>query len=222
MFSELKHIPEVWRQARQSKSVRNQLLFSVTFFAIVCLHNFHYLRVWQFRPGIQLNDMLLNQLPPHDFSMPIFLLEYSTVLLVFIFTLPHPDRLIKGIQMFALIILARTVTIYFVPLEPPKDMVLLLDPVANFFLHSEDVFVTKDLFFSGHISALSLLMLIAVNRQVKTWALVTTVLVAILIMWQHVHYSSDVLFAPLVSYAAYRFINYLHTQTKYGLEWQDA
>jgi hypothetical protein len=222
MLSDLKYIPEAWSKAWSSRSFRNQLALSLLLLIGVGMHQFHFLRVWQSRPGIQINDMILNLLPPHDFSIPIFFLEYSTLLLVFISLLSIPDRLVKGFQMFALALFARTVSVYLIPLEQPSDMVPLNDPMANLLLHTEEVFVSKDLFFSGHVLAITLLMLIAADKYLKTYALMAAAVVGVLIMWQHVHYSMDVLFAPLVSYASYKFILYIHRETRYGLELADA
>ncbi|MES2619542.1 MAG: phosphatase PAP2-related protein [Bacteroidota bacterium] len=222
MFAELKYIPEAWSNAWRSRSFRNQLILSLLFCVGVGAHQFHFLRLWQDRSGIQINDVILNLFPPADFSFPIFALEYSSILLVFIFALAAPERLVKGLQMFALIFLARTVSVYLIPLEQPKDMIPLNDPMASLLLHTPDVFVTKDLFFSGHISAIALLMLIATNKYIRGYAFACTIIVGVLIMWQHVHYSIDVLFAPLVSYVAYKFILYIHRETKYGLELAEA
>jgi membrane-associated phospholipid phosphatase len=90
--------------------------------------------------------------------------------------------------------------------------------MANLFLHTSDVFVSKDLFFSGHVAALVLLMLLVVDKYAKAWIFLCTIMVGIMIMWQHVHYSSDVIFAPLASYIAYKFVLYIHRETQYGLE----
>lgn len=222
MFTELKKIPEVWRKVWASTTFRNQLVLSVLVLIGVCLYQFHYLRIWQERSGLQVNDFLESYLPPYNFSVPIFILEYSTLLMVFIYTLIHPDKLVKGLQMFSIIMIARTISIYFVPLEPPHDMIFLTDPIANLVLHSKNVVVTKDLFFSGHISALTLLALLVSNRYLKYYAIFVTITVAILLVWQHVHYSMDVAFAPIASYLTYRFIWWAHSQTKYGIEFQDA
>jgi hypothetical protein len=218
MFNDLKYIPEAWRNVRGSKSFRNQLVFSLLVFVAANLHNFHYLRIWEQRPGIQINDMVLNMMPPVNLSLPIFIFEYSAMLLSVAFIMVFPDRFVKGLQMFSIVILARTLSIYLVALEPPKDMVPLYDPMANFFLHTHDIFVDKDLFFSGHVAALVLLGLLVVNKYAKAWVFLSTFAVGVMIMWQHVHYSTDVLFAPVASYIAYKFVLYIHRETQYGLE----
>jgi len=210
-----------WNRALRSRSFRNQFFLTLLVFAAVLMHNFHYLRVWQAREGLQINDLVLNQLPPHDFSLEIFLVEYCTMLMIVIITVQHPERVVTGLQMFSLLILFRTMCIYFFPLEPPRDMIRLDDPFAAFFLHSKDTFVTKDLFFSGHISTLSLLMLICVNKYVKAWALMATIIVGTLILWQHVHYSLDVVFAPLASFICYKVILFIHRERRYGIEMQN-
>lgn len=56
----------------------------------------------------------------------------------------------------------------------------------------------------------------------KKYAAVAAILVSSMIMCQHVHYSMDVLFGALVSYTAYKLVFYFHTQTKYGLELEEA
>lgn len=214
MFSELKNIPKAWHKAISSRWFIHQLLISVILLVVAGAHNFHYLQVWEQREGVQLNDMILQQLPSIDFSLWIFLVEYSTLFLVFIFILPHPQRLVQGIQMFALVTFTRTICIYFVALEPPQGMIHLIDPCAEFFLHSNGVFVTKDLFFSGHIAAITLLMLVTTHKYVKIWALIATILVSIMLLTQHVHYTFDILFAPIVSFIGYKVVLFIHSQAQ--------
>lgn len=222
MFSELKYIPAAWKNAWGSSQFRNHFALSLMALIGSMAFQFHYLRLWELRSGVQVNDVVQNMLPPIDFSIPIFAIEYFTLFTVFIFILAEPHKLVKGFQMFAIVMMARALTIYFVPLETPKDMIFLNDPMANFLLHDGDVVVTKDLFFSGHISALALLMLLTSQRWLKYFAAFATLAVGIMIVWQHVHYSMDVAFAPVVSYLTFRGIEWMHTQTKYGLQLQDA
>jgi hypothetical protein len=160
-------------------------------------------------------------LPPHNFSIPIFFIEYCTLLLVFIFLLAHPDVLVKGFQMAAIILIVRTWTVYFFPLEPPRDMINLHDPFADFFLHTKNIFVSKDLFFSGHVSILALLTFVSVKKYIRAIAFTATIAVGTLLLWQHVHYTLDVLFAPVVSFTAYKLVLYGHRQSRFGLELQE-
>lgn len=211
-----------WKSAWSSSAFRNQFVLTIMAFVAANLHNFYFLRLWQGRSGTQVNDLLLNLLPPHDFSVPIFILEYSCMLLVFLFTLGLPERLLKGLQMFALLIFARTVAIYLVPLEAPRDMIALQDPMATLFLHTKEIFVTKDLFFSGHVSALAMFMLIARFKWLKNYVAFCVVAVGGMIMCQHVHYSMDVFFAPLISFFIYKGVLWVHQETKYGIQVQEA
>ncbi|HWB63858.1 MAG TPA: phosphatase PAP2-related protein [Chitinophagales bacterium] len=220
MFEELKYIPDSWGTAMRSRNFRNQFVLTLLVFFVSCLCNFHYLRIWQARPGYQINDILLNHLHPYNFSGAIFAIEYSTLLMVVLYALTLPDKFVKGVQMAALLMFARTAAIYFFPLEPPRDMIFLTDPVASVFLHTKDILVTKDLFFSGHISYLALLTFIVGPKYLKMWAATATVLVAAMILDQHVHYSLDVFFAPVVSYTCYKFVLYIHREGRYGLELQ--
>lgn len=218
----LQQVTETWSSALTEKKFRNQLALSLLVFALFMVNHLYFLKVWQSRPGIQVNDLILNLLPPTDFSLPIFIIEYSATLIVIFFTLLRPHLFVKGVQMFIVVFLARTLSIYFLPLEPPRDMILLNDPIANFFFRTETVYVTKDLFFSGHVSAMFLFYLISYNRYVRAYLFAATIVVGIMIMWQHVHYSMDVIFAPLASYIAYRGVLWVHVQSKFGLALQDA
>lgn len=206
-----------WKNAWSSSSFRNQFAITFMLFIAVGVYHLYCLKLWQLRTGTPVNDVILNLLTPRDFSVPIFIMEYSYALLVVIFTAGLPNRLLKGIQMFILITLARTVSIFLVPLEPPKEMIELQDPFAALLLHTPDVFVTKDLFFSGHIAALTLLMLVAKPKWIKNYGVICIIAVGFMIMCQHVHYSMDVFFAPLISFVIYRLVLWVHSETRYGV-----
>ncbi|MCS6934029.1 MAG: sphingomyelin synthase family protein [Chitinophagales bacterium] len=206
-----------WREAFSGQNFRNQFAISVLVLTAVMSVNSYFLKVWQTRPGIQINDLFLQHLPPIDFSWQIFFLEYGCLLLTFLYVLRYPQKLVTGIQMFTLVFAARTLSIYLLPLEPPRNMILLHDPIANFFFQTDTVYVTKDLFFSGHIAAMALFCLLIDNKNLRMFMVLASIVVAVMILWQHVHYTMDVLFAPLASYAAYRFVLWWHLQTRYGL-----
>lgn len=222
MKSYLHKLNTEWSVAWAESKFKNQFALTFLGFIAVGLFNLHFLKVWQSRAGIQVNDFVLNHLPPIDFSLPIFIVEYSALLVVLFYVLPNPRLLVRGVQMFALSFVARTITIYLIPLEPPKDIILLNDPIATFLFQTETIYVTKDLFFSGHVSAMFLFLLLVENKTFKNLIFAATITVAVMILWQHVHYTMDVVCAPLVSYVCYKFVNWWHLQTKYGLELKSA
>ena len=48
--------------------------------------------------------------------------------------LNEPEYLLKAIQAYLLMLFLRTVSIFFIPLEPPVGMILLIDPIGEFCL----------------------------------------------------------------------------------------
>jgi len=204
-----------WMNAWSNTNFRWQLIITLLLLAVISKHNFYYLNIWEFRTGERLNDPILNMLPPINFSNFIFFFTYSTITLTILSAIPYPGHFVRGLQAFSLITLLRTSSIYFFPLEPPADMVLLVDPVAEFLLHNETV-VTKDLFFSGHTATLTLMYLFAQNKYLKTFCLVALCIAPVLLMWQHVHYTIDIIVAPFVSYGCVKLVDWINNNYDYG------
>ena len=205
-----------WRTAWNDIHFRGQVIFSIVLLAAVSMCNFHYLSLWEFRTGERLNDVLLNILPPLDFSNIIFFFTYSTIIITMLSTLYYPGIFVRGLQAFSLVTALRTASIYFFPLEPPADMILLVDPVSGFLLNGESVVVTKDLFFSGHTATLTLMFMCAQHKYLKTFCFVALMIAPALLIWQHVHYTVDVLVAPFVVYGCVKFVDWTNHNFDYG------
>jgi hypothetical protein len=139
------------------------------------------------------------------------------MLITLILFLKNPRLLLKGLQAYALLLSLRTVSIYLVPLETPRGMIFLQDPITAFFLNSVNT-VTKDLFFSGHISAMCLFIYFSENKIWKTYLSIITPIVATLILWQHVHYTIDILAAPVFTYFSCKLIERVNEQWEYGID----
>jgi len=99
---------------------------------------------------------------------------------------------------------------YLLPLEPPANMIILNDPLVEFFGTGQAL--TKDLFFSGHTATLFILFLVSEKKIIKTVFLISTIAVAIAVLLQHVHYSIDVLAAVFFTYACYNFLSYIRLE----------
>ncbi len=87
---------------------------------------------------------------------------------------------------------------YVLTLEAPEGIIPLHDPLVDLIAYGGNVF-NKDLFFSGHVATLTLFALLEERIIMKRILVISVVLVAGLILLQRVHYSIDVVVAPIVT-----------------------
>jgi hypothetical protein len=93
-------------------------------------------------------------------------------------------------------------SMYSLTLEPPTSMILLVDPVTASLVYPDSNFA-KDLFFSGHVSTMMVLVLVEQNRLARSLKMVGTSIVGLLLAWQQVHYTLDLVVAPFVTIAVF-------------------
>lgn len=154
------------------------------------------------REGIVLNDWLLNLIPVYNVSLPVFIFIWGAALLAIVRCVKKPQMLLILLWTYLLVSICRIFCIWMVPLNPPPHLIALVDPLTNFFYGKQ--YVTKDLFFSGHTSSVFIIFLGLEKKADKIFILFSVVCIAALLLIQHVHYSIDILAAPLVSYLCYR------------------
>lgn len=182
--------------------VRNHLIGSVAlliFIVSFCPDIFDY---YENRDAALINDPILALLTPYDFSVPIFTLIYAGLLASAIHHIISPIETIQWFQAYILIFSFRVLCIFLLPLAAPEGIILLVDPVVDNIIGSQRT-LTKDLFFSGHTSTSFLFFLLARNKVLKGILLVNCMAIAVLLLWQHVHYSIDVLVAPIFAFFFY-------------------
>ena len=156
------------------------------------------------RKGAYLHDLILQHIPAADVSLFTFLIIWSTSGLVIVRCIQRPSFALLMLMSFTLLCLARMASITMVPLDPPDGLIKLNDPLTSLIYGGKDKFITKDLFFSGHTSNMFLMYLCLEKRSDKILALMASILVAILVLIQHVHYTIDVLFAFIFTYLVFR------------------
>ncbi len=193
-----------WKEALRSPSFRLQLLLTVSIMGILLACYAHFLDWIELRPGVVFHDPLLASFHARKVTWIVFGLVYGGLLLGLGTLSTHPAALLVALQSYALIVAVRMAAIYLMPLDPPVGMIRLKDPFVGLF--GSGAALTKDLFFSGHTATLFLLFLTAQTRVLRIVFVLGTLVVGAGVIWQHVHYTVDVLAAPFFAFGCYRCV----------------
>jgi hypothetical protein len=186
------------------------------FLALVISFTFIFKYFFDFvesRSGSYLNDPLLIYLPSYDVSWVVFFFLYSGILLGLWYHLSHPKTILVTFQTYVLVTLVRLCTITLFPLEPPDGYIPLREPFVQLFTTDGNI-ISKDLFFSGHMSTILSLYFSSHRKYIRTFLLFCSFMIGAMVLLQHVHYTVDVLFAIPATYVIYYFCrNYLGGKT---------
>ena len=193
-----------WTTAWQDSRFRWQLILALTVFAIFPWKAEEYFQWIQQRDGIVMQDFILANIPAKNVSILIFGIIYVSVFYLLARIIRRPKQFVWFAWAFNLETFIRFVCIYIVPLNPPLGLVDLHDPLAELFIYGENKAITKDLFFSGHTATMVFVSYFLPNPTERKIAILMTFVLASLLLIQHVHYSLDVLFAPIATWIAIR------------------
>lgn len=196
-----------WRAAMEETRFRVEWV--VTLLTVVLLFTAAppYLQFIQHRAGLAINDPVLNALPGVDMSIWIFFLLYSCVAIILLHICQYPWQFLRGGQTYVLMTIIRLGCLYLVPLEAPKGLIYLDDPFLNFAFYQG--YVTKDLFFSGHVATMFLFGVVSQNRKLKHFFYFNTLVLSVMILLQKFHYTADVIAAPFFVWGTYKIIQKL-------------
>jgi len=192
-----------WRAAFSDYSFTIKLVTTIAIFAIGALQFPTYFYHIQKREGQILNDYILNYLPAHDVSTPIFAIIYGLLIYMLFRILRNPNLFLLFGLTFVIETVFRMTTIYLFPLNHPQNLVILHDTFAELLIYGNNEPITKDLFFSGHTATMVMIWLFVEKPLEKFIAAIATFLLASLLLIQHVHYSVDVLGAFFFTYLSY-------------------
>ena len=202
---------ENWKAAWSKNLFRYYFILIVVAF-IVCIYIYGlFLDFIEARPGSILPDPILNLYNPLEVTWFTFGIIYISVILTLVRLSWQPSQLLITLQAYILIAMARMASMYLIPLDPPPLLIPLEDPFVQ---SVSSGVLTRDLFFSGHTSTMFLLYLSCTSRKMKIFFLIGTLLVGILVLLQHVHYSIDVVAAPFYAFTCYKLSSFITTKTK--------
>lgn len=153
--------------------------------------------------GYSLSDPVLDLITPRDISTLLFTITWVCIIIGLVIVMRTPIRALLAMYSIIVIGMVRCIVMYMVPLETPEGIIPLRDPMLEGSFYDEKVLV-KDLFFSGHTSNMVILTLLMDIIWIKRLLIICTIIVAYLLLVQHVHYTIDVLAAPIFAYISYR------------------
>ncbi len=190
-----------WEQAFQERLFKRKLLIGLAFFVtLLSIFPVFYQHIEK-RNGFHNNDILLDYLNSYDVSIPIFIVTWFIAILVIVRAIQSPSVFMTFLYGFIILNIVRCISISLIPFNPPPGLIPINDPISNIFYGH--TYVTKDLFFSGHTATQFLAFLCLQKRRDRLYGLLATVVMGILVLIQHVHYTIDVLSAPVFAYLCY-------------------
>jgi hypothetical protein len=198
-----------WAVTWQDTRFRWQLVLAVVVFAIFPWKADDYFQWIQQRDGAVMQDLILENIPSINVSIPIFGIIYVSVIYLLIRIIRLPKHFLWFAWAFNLETLLRFLCIYAIPLNPPDGLVELHDPLAELFIYGENIAITKDLFFSGHTATMVFVCFFLPDIRERKIAIGLTIVLIIFLLIQHVHYSLDILAAPLATWMSIRLAKYL-------------
>ena len=181
---------------------KKELILTILFLAVILYIFPKFLIYVEERQGVTLTDPILELFNPIDLTWLTFGLIYISLIVAIYSFAAKPEVLLLALQSYSILVIFRMMVMYSAPLNAPEKLILLNDPFVQFFGSGE--VLTKDLFFSGHTATLFLLFLISDKKYLKIIFLISSILVGIAVLLQHVHYTIDVLVAPFFAYSSYK------------------
>lgn len=196
-----------WTEYIKTNRNRVELTVTILFLIISLVSLANFLNFVEERSGVILPDPVLDLFNPVDLTWLTFGLIYFSILFAVYSLINKPVQLVFAFQLYTIMVIIRMTAMYLLPLEPPEKMIVLSDPVVEYFGTGRAL--TKDLFFSGHTATLFILYLVTENKPIKHVFLVCMAIVALLVLLQHVHYTIDIFAAIFFTYSAFAFLKYL-------------
>lgn len=196
-------IAVAWRNAWGKEQFRVKMIVGSVVFCSILIFFPSFFSMIERRKGPLLDDWILGSFVARDVSLPTFIIIWSMTAFMVFRSLADPALTLRFLICIIILFLFRCIAIMLFPLDPPLGLIPLKDPLSSLVYGGKDVFITKDLFFSGHTSVQFLIFLLIENKKEKIIGLLATIAVGTLVLVQHVHYVIDVLGAIPIAWVAY-------------------
>ncbi len=155
------------------------------------------------KPGVFPPDPFIPASSPVDVTWITFTVLYGGIVFTLVRAARDPHLIVRGLHAYAILQGLRMLCMELYTLEAPLDIIPLVDPVTAVFYPGGVPFL-KDLFFSGHTATLALMVCLSRGAAARWMMVAATFAVGALVIVQHVHWTVDVLAAPVFVWLAWR------------------
>lgn len=146
-------------------------------------------------------DLILDNIPTLNLNFIFVYGFYAMVILIIFYSLFfHMKDVHKIILQFSLLMIIRSFFMVLTHLSVPLDAEIVTGVPA--FL--KGFYFVNDLFFSGHTAVPFLAFLLFRREKIGAWFLGISIVMAITVLFMHVHYSIDVFAAFFITYGSYK------------------
>lgn len=196
-----------------SDSKRAMLFVFLVMSGFVITSLFTRFMIWnEGRPGFTFDDPLIKCLHPVNLSRFTMSLTLIPIFIGMVLIFRKPAGAVYFFFGVIIICSLRTITLYLIPLEPPPGIIPLTDPVIEKLFYGNNVLL-KDLFFSGHTANIVIIGLLSDSKLYRNFMFLCAGVVGLFLIWQHAHYSIDVIAAPFFALLAYKMCIFTGNKT---------
>ncbi|MDZ4745211.1 MAG: phosphatase PAP2-related protein [bacterium] len=195
-----------WREHLSEKNAGVVLVVTLVALGISLFSYSRFITVIEQRQGVVFYDPILHAIAPVDLTWLIFTALYGGIIGAIVLWWSDPPRILRAMRAYTILIGIRVACMALLPLDPPAGMIPLADPIVTFIAGHSSSF-SRDLFFSGHTSLMCLLAFLMPTRTTRVVFGILTLFIGIAVIVQHVHYTIDVVVAPLAAWAAFSLVS---------------
>ncbi|VVB81547.1 Uncharacterised protein [uncultured archaeon] len=188
---------EQWK--KEIVTHKRAIAFSILFLIIAIILNFIASTYVSKIAGVSAPDLILDHIPTIDFDLIYIYGDILIVAVLFLYPLLFKVKeLHKVINQFSLLILIRSFFITLTHLKNPSSALAFNIPSLLSF-----IFFQNDLFFSGHTAIPFLGFLLFKDSKIRYFFLFSSIMMAAVVLFMHVHYTIDVLSAFFITYGTF-------------------